>query len=601
MKLDRNKIFSFMLAAAFALTLAGCGGGGGTATAPDPEPPAMPEPTAQEMCEGDGGRYNADGSCTSAADLAEEMALSGAQGAASAAAAAAMMAVGGAVDPIAAANAYGYAKMAAEASEAADAATTSADAMGHQMAAETARDKAREAAGEAGLGIIMLANKPLNNDDIENAELAGTEAPKAVNNASNVGAAIAAATAAATADADLTIGTATVAGSLTNQGGMSNSGATALVVGTIAGTVVADHGASGSTFAVGIGPSGTSNRLLVGETASRFQIKGNEAQDLLLPDATDTTLKTHLVITTDIEGDKVTPSYGADVTLTAGTGKLTGDIPGDGSSFEGTYDATANTPPTSGRYHCPSPTPATGCSISANAKGDITSVQGYVFQPLDNATGTKTADGDYMAWGFWVQASIRDSGPTATNRDAQAGAFAYGSDRFEVRAELKGKASYEGSASGLYSAAGMVSYFDADVMLEANFGGTTGGDRDTTTADTNDGELLGVVTGTVSGIKAGGMDVDGMLELKRAMVTGPVGTPNGDSDDGFTGATEGTLGGVVLKGMWGGQFYGPNKATADTDDAQTEFPTSAAGTFSATGGGHSPMSLIGAFGASKTE
>ena len=34
MKLDRNKIFSFMLAAAFALTLAGCGGGG-TATAPD--------------------------------------------------------------------------------------------------------------------------------------------------------------------------------------------------------------------------------------------------------------------------------------------------------------------------------------------------------------------------------------------------------------------------------------------------------------------------------------------------------------------------------------------------------------------------------------
>ena len=31
MKLTSNRIFSFMLAAAFALTLAGCGGNGGSA------------------------------------------------------------------------------------------------------------------------------------------------------------------------------------------------------------------------------------------------------------------------------------------------------------------------------------------------------------------------------------------------------------------------------------------------------------------------------------------------------------------------------------------------------------------------------------------
>ena len=110
-------------------------------------------PTPQEMCEADGGRYNADGSCTDAAMLAEEMALSGAQDAASMAAAAAMAAVAGAKDPVAASNAYGYAKMAQEASEAADAATTSEMAMGHQMAAEDARDKAMEAAGMRGLGI----------------------------------------------------------------------------------------------------------------------------------------------------------------------------------------------------------------------------------------------------------------------------------------------------------------------------------------------------------------------------------------------------------------------------------------------------------------
>ena len=64
-----SKLYAFALAAVFAVALAGCGGGG-TATAPDP--PTMPGTTPQEMCEGDGGRYNADGSCTSAADLAAE-------------------------------------------------------------------------------------------------------------------------------------------------------------------------------------------------------------------------------------------------------------------------------------------------------------------------------------------------------------------------------------------------------------------------------------------------------------------------------------------------------------------------------------------------
>ena len=39
-----------------ALALAGCGGGGGSAM-------TEPDPTLQEMCEDDGGRYNADMSC----------------------------------------------------------------------------------------------------------------------------------------------------------------------------------------------------------------------------------------------------------------------------------------------------------------------------------------------------------------------------------------------------------------------------------------------------------------------------------------------------------------------------------------------------------
>ena len=51
---------------------------------------------------------------------------------------------------------------------------------------------------------------------------------------------------------------------------------------------------------------------------------------------------------------------------------------------------------------------------------------------------------------------------------------------FVVNAILKGKATYNGVATGLYSAGGYVENFDADVMLEANFGGIVGADSNTT-------------------------------------------------------------------------------------------------------------------------
>ena len=84
-----NKLYVSAVALLLAVTLAGCSGsdGGTAATPPDPTPmecPAgtsgtypdcTPDPTPQEMCEADGGRWNADETCTSAEDLeAEEMA-----------------------------------------------------------------------------------------------------------------------------------------------------------------------------------------------------------------------------------------------------------------------------------------------------------------------------------------------------------------------------------------------------------------------------------------------------------------------------------------------------------------------------------------------
>ena len=240
-----SKLYAFALAAVFALVLAGCGGGGGSAAAPDPEPPTMPEPSAQEMCEADGGRYNADGSCTSADDLAEEMALSGAQEAAMAAYMAAMAAAGGAVDPVAMSKAQMYAAMAKEASDAAAMATTSEMAMEYQMKAEMNRDMAMEAAMMRGLGLTKLANKITNQSAIDNAILEGREAPKAVSNVGRVGTALAASAGASAAIGETPAATGppaldAVAGGSVSQGQTVGDSPAAL-----AASARATYGASG--------------------------------------------------------------------------------------------------------------------------------------------------------------------------------------------------------------------------------------------------------------------------------------------------------------------------------------------------------------------
>ena len=135
-----HKLYAFSLAAVFALTLAGCGGGGG-GTAQTPDPPPMP--TAQERCEDAGGRYNADGSCTSAADLAQEM-IDAAQMAAAAAAAAAQAAYDALTDEMKAGD-VPNATRAADALADAQAANTAAQAATTPEAAKAAQANAEAA------------------------------------------------------------------------------------------------------------------------------------------------------------------------------------------------------------------------------------------------------------------------------------------------------------------------------------------------------------------------------------------------------------------------------------------------------------------------
>ena len=571
-----HKFYAFALAAVFALTLAGCGGGGGTAAMPDPEPPVVePEPTPQEMCEGDGGRYNADGSCTSAADLAEEMALSGAQEAAMAAYMAAMAAVAGAVDPVAMANAQMYADAAMTASAGAAAATTSEMAMTHQMAAEAAQASAEMAAGERGLGLTMRANANANQDDIDSATLRGVPAPMAVPNARRVGTAIRGAVTATQIEAAAP----ELAG--THQGPVATARAT--------------FSGSSPTITVTATPaSGTATALSRGESPISFSDGGFRGTELVLRETGATASRQHAVVFTDINPaqQQYQPTTGGTGVVAAdafavNTGVVTGDIPGDGSSFVGTYNSnpTDNAPPVNGRFTCAS---SIACAISVDDSGVIRAVTGYTFNPAIARDVTRQ-DSDYLAWGVWLRV------PDAVDAVAEVSAFANGSNVFDVVAALTGTATFAGSANGLYSAGGAVEYFSADATLTADFGGRTGVDSGAT-AGTPDTNLFGAVTGEISNIRAGGMQVDGSITLGRAPLASSDGTAAVTS---FSGNTAGTLGNRAMSGAWGGRFYGPNRAAGGSVAQRTEFPTSAAGTFNAnTVGGTGPgMSILGSFGA----
>ncbi len=625
-----HKFYAFALAAVFALTLAGCGGGGGTAAAPDPEPPAMPEPTPQETCEGDGGRYNADGSCTSAEDLAAEMteaeALSAAQEAAMTAYMAAMAAVAGAVDPVAATNAQPHATAAMAASASAAAATDSATAMEHQAAAEAARDMAVEAGMTRGLGITTRANAASNQAAIDSATLVGVPAPAPVSNAGRVGRAMAAAatTVAAGADGNVDGSATTTNPDTTQQGAVVTSSARNIGSGPRF-TVMAPTGGTATPQLRGESPTAITTRggwagaeLLSGSGAPG----GNRGYALVFTDINPAAQSYYTAVDTTIPASanfRNADQLAANVDTTETTGQsvnravIGGEIPGDGSHFVGTYNQipTDNNPPVPGRFFCGT---GVACSISVDASGVLRGITGYVFQPAI-AGSVMRGDSDYMTWGVWVnipndpqQTSGTTTADAALTNPATAAAFASGRDPFQVPADLTGTATYNGVANGLYAAGGMVEYFEADASLSADFGGRRANDSDPRDGTANDNGLLGAVTGSITNIKAGGMDVEGSLTLGRApllagdpAVTTPATAPTADSPANvFRGNTQGSLGGRAIQGSWTGRFYGPQRAQGVA--IRTEFPTTAAGTFGArTPAGAPGVSILGSFGTWRAE
>ncbi len=153
---------------------------------------------------------------------------------------------------------------------------------------------------------------------------------------------------------------------------------------------------------------------------------------------------------------------------------------------------------------------------------------------------------------------------------------------------------YRGNANGAYLADGKASFLKADVSLTAEFqdAGGTGS---------------GKIGGNVTNITAGGIRIDGSIELQEQALTD-------DLTAAFTGGTAaGVVEGNAYNGAWKGQFFGMRRdkrveaprvvvdGAADTQAISYTpgLPGSVAGTFyvnklTGTGG---DAAFIGAFGA----
>ena len=255
-----------------------------------------------------------------------------------------------------------------------------------------------------------------------------------------------------------------------------------------------------------------------------------------------------------------------------------------------------------GTLACPEGT--VNCDIQINDEGEITALEGYVFTGSREAKAEVTAmdaaaqaaaNNDYLVFGVWLK---EDGNDDATVDDPQFGAFANGGSPVTTLAvEITGTATYNGSATGVYTAGSSVDYFQGDATLTADFG-----------TDAALGSITGRIHDIVAGegphddIHLGLSDQDVATNLSNNIAAG--GTFSGRSWMG-----EGMLGDdgepdYPMNGSWSGQFFNgtaDDTETADVNESHVA-PDSVAGTFGVTGTtgeGDAAVtrSYLGAFGA----
>ena len=302
--------------------------------------------------------------------------------------------------------------------------------------------------------------------------------------------------------------------------------------------------------------------------------------------------------TTDVISDMVTLE---------GTGSVISlDASGDDSSVKGTFHGLAGT------FSC-----GAACTINKLSDGKYQTAGTLTFTPtLDTSTGADPnatqvanltimiADPDYMHFGYWKNASMKDGKPVY-----MVNAFSGGTMASPVVAgtpngvqELEGSAKYAGSATGLYvrkevNSAGDPQHlyhgqFTADAMLNAYFGGND-------VAINKQYSIDGKITNFMDGDDA--IDSTWSVTLMKADFgdgdSGADGNPISNTNAIFGAMTEGDK---DKMGNWTGQFFG---SVTDNDESATPagvdvYPSGVAGEFN----GHFVNGhVLGAFGADQVK
>ena len=255
----------------------------------------------------------------------------------------------------------------------------------------------------------------------------------------------------------------------------------------------------------------------------------------------------------------------------------------DGAEFTGMFHGAPGT------YTCVSM-----CSLSTDVDGALVEVGGeWRFAPDDNEFLVPVDDSNYVHFGHWMHESEANGDPII-----MVGAIAGGTAESPINTvqTLEGRATYEGSATGVYvkrrvTPDGEVDnrrggQFTADAMFTATFGGGN--------VPANDHySIIGSID-NFRGRNGRSIDSSWSLDLEAALFgRQQSGALTGTNSNVFSGATEGDRG---LTGAWNGRFFGP--VVVDNDDAmpgnQSTFPSGVAGTFS---GHFTNGDVLGALGA----
>ena len=270
-----------------------------------------------------------------------------------------------------------------------------------------------------------------------------------------------------------------------------------------------------------------------------------------------------------------------------------------GPTYTGVTWTPSGEEPLTGTLMCPEGT--VNCDIQINSDGDITALEGYVFTGSREAMAAvaevtaatqATNNNDYLVFGVWMD---EDANGDATADDPQFGAFAAGGRTAAVVAAVTGTATYNGSATGVYTEGGSVDYFQGAATLTADFGDDTD---------------AGLITGMVNNIVAGGNYMSDVIYLNDdgTPADGNIlaaGTFAGDARMAFKETVDDVTT-YHYNGSWSGQFYNgtPDDTETTTVDESEVAPGSVAGTFGVTGSrgeGDDAVtrSYLGAFGAHK--